>query len=133
MSTQTPTMPEKIVSMVTHTNAVVKEANAIVRQQEKTAAAVDAAIPACVKALIDNDRIDPREADKFAAALRDPVQAIQLMTKMAATRNAVEARLGVAVEGDGQKRAGAVAQKKPPRPEDVALWTALGLPAPSGD
>lgn len=138
MATAQPTLTteQKIVEMVTQTNHVVKTAAAVVTEAEKTAEAVKARIPACVKALVDNERIDAADAEKFAAALRDPVKAIELLCKVAGHRNTGEAqRLGTPVDGNGAQQKTA-SEHNPSRrgdslrESDRRLFTGLGLAVP---
>lgn len=134
MATAQPlTIEQKIVEMVTQTNEVVKTAAAVVTAADKTAKAVETAIPACIKALVDNERIDAADATKFAAALRDPVKALDLLCKVAGHRNAGEARLGTPVEGDGsQKTANETPGRRGEtlRDSDRRLFAGLGLAVP---
>lgn len=137
MSTATQpatTLEQRVVEMVSHTNQVIKQASAVMTQAEKQAAAVAAAIPKCIKALVDNERINAADAEKFASALKDPVNAIELLRKLAGHRNASENTLGTPVEGDGQKTAAAKPTgraESPLRESDKKLFQGLGLRVPT--
>lgn len=91
---------QKIIDHIGYSNAALEKAAAA---QEKQAAAqreIESLIPACVDALVANQRIDSTEKQAAAELLKDPVKAIQLLTKVAAHKNAAEiSRLGSSTGG----------------------------------
>jgi len=134
--TAPPTTQEKVVDLIQRTSEVVKIASATITDQEKTAAAVGKLIPGVVKALVDNERIDASQAEKVAKALVDPINALKLLEKLAAHRNASELQhLGTAVTktaaaaGDRSNRVGERTSQL--RPSDALLFSGLGLQVPT--
>lgn len=138
MSTQsTLSTQEKVVELIQNTSEVVKTAAAVVSEQEKTAAAVSQLIPGVVKALVDNERIDAVQAEKVAKALTNPVNALKLLEKLAAHRNAGEQRLGTSVvktagTASAAERTHYVGERTSQlRPSDALLFQGLGLQVPT--
>jgi hypothetical protein len=84
-----------------------------------------------VDALVKNDRITEGQKAQAAELLRDPVQALDLMAKVAAHRNAEElGNLGTPVDNGNVavKRAGFYDGKTfEMRESDQALFAGLGL------
>ncbi len=75
---------------------------------EKRAAEVKVAalIPAAIEALIANERIDPADREKAAAALKDPARVLEILIKTADVNNTIRPRtLGTAT--GSEKKAGA--------------------------
>lgn len=130
------TTQEKVVDLIQQTSEVVKLAAATINDQEKTAAAVSQLIPGVVKALVDNERIDASQAEKVSQALANPVNALKLLEKLAAHRNASESQhLGTSVAktasaaGDRSNFVGERTSQL--RPSDALLFSGLGLQVPT--
>lgn len=135
------TLSEKIVEGVAIANAALEKAAAAESAQREKQAAVTAMIPDAVDALIAHGRVGASQRDKLAAALKDPVEALRLLTKLAAHRSVEElARLGdgfnpaAAVTGN-EKKAGASpfvgGHVSGMRESDRRLFAALNIPVTS--
>lgn len=101
----TLTTQEKVLEHIGYSAAAMEKAAAfqahVAQQQTKIAGL----IPACVKAMVENERVKPDEGEKLAKLLQDPVAVLELLTATAAHRNPSEAiALG---RGVGQKQASA--------------------------
>ncbi len=125
MSTN-PQAREKLANYIGVTDAALQKAAEFQAGVEKTAAAVAALIPACVEELVANGRIEPHQREKAAAMLKDPVKAIQLLTKVAKHRNESEETLGT---GTNEKSAGSGGSKL--SPADQKFWADMGLEVPA--
>lgn len=135
-------LPGKVLEHVVLADTAMQKAAAAEKRAQAREAAVAERIPAVVDALVKYDRIRPEQAEKCAEMLRDPVQVLELMQKLAGHRNAEEAsRLGA-----GIKLAGAGAAVRQPeespfvggprlktRASDLALFRGLGLSDPTDD
>lgn len=133
MPTPAPQIEQDIVDLVGYSHQAVKLAAASQAAVEKQAADCKALIPACVEALVKNERIDATEAEKCAKVLEDPAQVLRLLTKLAGHRNTAEQQtLGTPV---GEKTASANGPLSPRRggisEADRRLWAGLGLPVPT--
>jgi hypothetical protein len=115
---------QKMVEALGIADVALQQAAADHDRQVKQASAVQQLIPACVDALVEHGRINPEQREKVAAALRDPAQAISLLTKLAAHRSSVERE----TLGRGVKSASANSSVKQ---SDRALFAGLGLPVPT--
>lgn len=130
MSTPLPTVkPEKLAEYIGVTDAAMKKAAAFQQGIEKTAAAVEALIPGCLDALVENERIEPHQREKAAALLRDPVKVIEILTKVAKHRNHSENSLGTSTPSSTDKQAGATGGSKL-SPADQKFWSDMGLEVP---
>jgi hypothetical protein len=92
-------LEQKVVDLTMLTAAVVEKAAAADAERATTDAAVTAAIPGAVEALVQHGRIEPGQAEKCAALLKNPVRVLEILTKVAGHRNdaertAQETRLG---------------------------------------
>lgn len=137
------TLPEKVAHLIGYSNAALEKADAALAAHEASLAKVAELIPTAVKALVDNERIQPGEEKLAAELLKDPVKVMQLLTKVAAHRNAGEHTLGQPVDAAGQaKQAGHTpassltnahvgARTSELRESDVRLFTKLGLAPPT--
>jgi hypothetical protein len=143
MSQQTQTTAEKVIDMIGFSSAALTKAASSMAAKEAQDAKVAALIPAAVEALIQNERIAPHQKEAAAEALRDPVRALELITKLAGHRNTAERQLGTPVPQDGQqKQAGydparsltsshvGARSSGHIKQSDVALWRGLGLTVP---
>jgi len=109
-SNETPvqTLPEKVLDLAGYADAALTKAaeqiTAIEQQEEKIAAL----IPKVVAAMVSGERIEDTEAQrtKLAEILKDPVQTVELLCKVAVHRNASERSLGEPVDPGHTKTAG---------------------------
>jgi len=128
MSAQTQ---RKLVEYISVTNAAMEKAAAVHDRMEKQAAAIEALLPTCVQALLDNERIEPHQEKQAMQALRDPVKALEILTKVAAHRNDAEKQhLGTGVDQTVTKTASTGTSGSSLRESDQRLWAGLGLPVP---
>ena len=146
-STPAKTLPEKVIAMTGFADAALTKAAeqlAASEQREKEAAAL---IPRAVSALVSGERIEDTEEQRTKAAeiLRDPVQALELLCKVATHRNTAENSLGSPVDSTGQTKVASNGQASydsltDPRPglrttrvkeSDQRFFTKLGLAAPT--
>lgn len=130
------TLQEKMVHQVGFANAALEKAAAFKTAQEKVAADCAALIPDTVKALIANERILPGQEKEAAEALKDPRRALQILTKVAAHRNASEAnQLGHGVDAKGNTKTASAAapasRSGGMKESDRKLWGGLGLQVPT--
>lgn len=119
-----PNTTQKMVEALGIADAALQQAAADYERHTKQASAVNQLIPTCVDALVEHGRINPEQREKVASALRDPAQAILLLTKLAAHRLTVERE----TIGRGVKSASANSAVKQ---SDRALFAGLGLPVPT--
>jgi hypothetical protein len=132
MPTATPEIERDIVDLVGFSNQAVKLAAAAQTAMEKQAADCKALIPACVAALVKHERIDPSEAEKCAKVLENPVQVLQLLTKLAEHRNTAEKQsLGTPIDSEKTAAAGGTSRRGGLSEADRRLWVGLGLVPPS--
>lgn len=99
-----------LTQVVTHAqcaHAALDAAHAELTKQAAAKTAVDAAIPGIVETLVQHKRIDPGDREKAAAALADPVKALEILKLAADPNRTVEPRpLGTAGPAAGpEKRA----------------------------
>lgn len=132
----------EMVEYIGYTSAALSKAAAAQEAHESQETKLAALIPGAVKALLDHERITPDQAEKAAEALKDPVKALQLLTKVAAHRNVAERSLGTGVNGDGQtKNANARGpyvgycgeRTSRTRQSDLNLFERLGLQPPTDE
>jgi hypothetical protein len=140
-ATETNTLVQKVIDYIGYSDAALTKAAAALEEKTAQQDKIAAAIPAAVKACVDNERIEPHQKEALEHALRDPVKAIELVTKLAAHRNAAEmSRLGTPV--GQQKTAGydpttsltsgyVGARDGRLKASDVKLFTGLGLNPPT--
>lgn len=94
MATEATTLAERVIDALGYAGAALDHAQ---RQQEAADAQqklAEALIAPAVEALISGERIRPEDREKAAQILRDPVQTLELLTKVATRRNADERSLG---------------------------------------
>lgn len=90
---------EKTLQLLRITNELSQRLQAQNSAAEKRAAALNYLIPEVVQSLVDNERIYQNQVEKVAAALKDPVAALELLRDVARHRNSVEdSRIGSPVE-----------------------------------
>lgn len=145
MDTSKMTLPEKVVEYIGYSSAALEKAAEVVSKSEAEKNARAALIPQAVEALVAGERIDPKQREKAAQVLADPVETLKLLIKVAQHRNAQEqGHLGTPVAGQ-TKTAGAVAHDPSTslstphvgrrttmvKQSDVNLFSRLGLTPPS--
>lgn len=123
------TLAAKMADQIGFSNAALQKAAAFQDGVEKQAAACAALIPACVQALVDNERIEPGQAEKAAQMLKDPVKVLEILTKVAKHRNHSEQGLGTPVDASNDKSASAGGSKL--SPADQKFWADMGLNVPA--
>ena len=148
MSTQTPTIPEKVLDFIGYSTAALEKADAMLQSHEKQAADCAALIPTAVAALVDHERIREDQREKAAELLKDPVKTLQLLIKVAGHRNAQElAHLGTGVDSAVKTASGGqthdpsqslsspfVGQRTTRvKQSSVNLFRGLGLPDPTSE
>jgi hypothetical protein len=96
---------QKVVKLALVTSELMRRLQ--LRSQEKQASTdqLGKLIPVAVKALVDNGRIYPNQAEKVAEALRDQVQTVQLLGAVAKHRNGSEAAIGTPTKTASEKPA----------------------------
>lgn len=143
MSAKTNTLVQKIVDYIGFSDAALTKAAAVYSAQEEQNEKIARLVPEAVKACVENERIEPHQKEALAAALRDPVRAMELVIKLASHRNAAEmSRLGTPVGASATKTAGYDPSKSLTsgyvgardgrlKQSDINLFTKLGLNPPS--
>lgn len=139
-ATETNTLVQKVIDYIGYSDAALTKAAAVLDEKTAQQEKIAALIPAAVKACVEHERVEPHQKEALEHALRDPVKAIELVTKLASHRNAAEmARLGTPV---GEKAAGydpttsltsgyVGARDGRLKASDVKLFTGLGLNPPT--
>lgn len=134
------TLPEKVIELVNISDAALEKAAAAQTKTAEAQTKTASLIPKVVDTMVQFNRINPDQREKLAQALKDPVQVLELLMKVAGHRNADEiARLGEPV--GGTTKTASAAQRETPfvggrntgiRESDRRLFAGLGLPAPTG-
>lgn len=133
------TLPEKVVDYIGFSSAALEKAAEHMRADEAQKQKIASMIPAAVEALVSGERITEDQREKAAEALRDPVKALEILTKTALHRNTAERALGQPVVGQ-TKTASAYDSTQDPhvgarttkvKQSSVALFTRLGLNPPT--
>lgn len=89
---------QKIIDYIGYSDAAMTKAAAVIKEQEAQAEKLAELIPEAVKACVENERVESHQKEALAKALSNPVQAMELVIKLAAHRNAAEmSRLGTPV------------------------------------
>jgi len=125
---------EKLLDFIACTGALIEKDAADERVKQAQDQRIEELIPQAVKALLENERIEPHQQKQAAEVLHDPVRVLEILIKTASPLDK-EARLGtpVAPQGGQQKKASAGGNNYGRRPvEDSeasrALKAKLGLP-----
>lgn len=133
---------QKIIDYIGFSDAAMSKAAEVIKTRDAQQAKLAALIPEAVKACVEHERIEPHQKEALAAALTDPVRAVELVVKLAAHRNAAElSRIG-APAATTQKTAGydpnnsvtssyVGARDGKLRASDIKLFTGLGLNPPT--
>lgn len=132
---------QKVIDYIGFSDAALTKAAADLKVREDQQAKIANLIPEAVKACVENERIEPHQKEALAAALKDPVRAMELVVKLAAHRNTAEmSRIGTPV--GTQKTAGydpntsvtsayVGARDGRLKASDIKLFTGLGLNPPT--
>lgn len=137
------TLPERIVDYIGFSDAAMEQAATFQKGVAEKQAAAKALIPEVVEVLVQHERIKDNERDKAAAALADPVQALEILKKVAGHRNRQEmGTLGQGVDGqtktasanntfDSLNSAHVGARTPRVKQSDARFYQGLGLPVPT--
>lgn len=140
---QTMTLAERVVDYIGYSDAAMEKAAAFQRDAAEKQAAAEALIPRVVDVLIEHERIKPTERDKAAAALKDPVQVLAILEKVAGHRNRQEvSTLGQGVDGqtktasantqfDSLNSANVGGRTTRTKQSDVRFFAGLGIDPPT--
>jgi hypothetical protein len=89
---------QKVIDYIGYSDAALTKAAAVLKDRETQTEKLASLIPAAVKACVENERIDSHQKEALAKALSNPVEAMELVIKLASHRNAAElSRLGTPV------------------------------------
>lgn len=126
---------DKVLETIQISATALDKAEAELNVKRAADVKVAAMIPTVVDALIANERIDPADREKAAAALADPARALEILLKTADVNNTIRPRqLGTAVVTE--KTAGAYdslndpyvgRRTAEPRESDRAFLRGLGI------
>lgn len=132
---------QKVIDYIGFSDAAMTKAAAVLKTQDEAQEKLARLIPEAVKACVENERIEAHQKEALAAALHDPVRAVELVIKLASHKNAAEmARLGTPVSSvktagynpDNSLTSGYVgARDGRLKASDVKLFTGLGLNPPT--
>ena len=132
---------QKVIDYIGFSDAAMTKAASVLTAQEAAQEKVARLIPEAVKACVQNERIEAHQKEALAAALQDPVRAMELVIKLASHKNSAEmARLGTPVSSvktagydpSSSLTSGYVgARDGRLKASDVKLFTGLGLNPPT--
>lgn len=132
---------QNVIDYIGFSDAALTKAAQVLSERETQQEKIAKLIPEAVKACVEHERIEPHQKEALAAALQDPVRAMELVVKLASHRNAAEmARIGTPMPT--QKSAGydpntsvtssyVGARDGRLRASDIKLFTGLGLNPPT--
>jgi hypothetical protein len=131
---------QKIIDYIGFSDVAMTKAAAVMSEKEAQQEKLAELIPQAVAACVEHERIEPHQKEALAEALKNPVQAVELITKLAAHKNAAEmSRMGTPVSSktagydpESSLTSGYVgARDGRLRASDVKLFTGLGLNPPT--
>jgi hypothetical protein len=131
---------QNIVDYIGFSDAAMTKAAAVIKEREEQNEKLARLIPEAVKACLENERVEPHQKEALAAALANPVRAMELVIKLAAHKNAAEmARLGtpVATKTAGYDPSNSLtsgyvgARDGKLKASDIKLFQGLGLNPPT--
>jgi len=132
-------LEDKVILHTQMAHTALEKAAAVIAHKENREKQAKALIPTLVQSMIDLSILDPADAQKAAAALSDPLGAVETFLRFnnKLAQRLTEGTIGMkASEIEGTpaiKQANAGPAPKPASAATVALWAKFGLPAPSCD
>jgi hypothetical protein len=132
---------QKVIDYIGFSDVAMSKAAEVIKTRDEQQAKLASLIPEAVKACAENERIESHQKEALAAALQDPVRAMELIVKLASHRNAAElSRIGTPTTT--QKSASydpntsvtssyVGARDGKLRASDIKLFTGLGLNPPT--
>jgi hypothetical protein len=89
---------KEVIDYVECSQAALDAADKLVKESSAKGEKIASAIPDVIDALIQFERIDPKDREKCAELLKDPVKALEILKKTADTNRTIRPRqLGHAV------------------------------------
>jgi hypothetical protein len=140
MPSNVSTLAQKVIDYIGFSDAAMSKAASVITEQAAQQEKIARLIPEAVKACVENERIELHQKEAMAAALKDPVRAVELVIKLASHRNAAElSRIGAPLT---QKAASydpntsvtssyVGARDGKLKASDIKLFTGLGLNPPT--
>lgn len=131
---------QSIIDYIGYSDAAMTKAASVLQERDAQNEKIAQLIPQAVEVCVENERIEPHQKEALAAALQDPVRAVELVIKLASHKNAAEmARLGtpVATKTAGYDPTSSLtsgyvgARDGRLKASDVKLFTGLGLNPPT--
>jgi hypothetical protein len=88
-----------VIDYVECSAAALDAADKLIKQSEANQKKASEIIPSVIDALIAHERIDPKDREKCAAMLKDPVKVLEILEKTADTNRTIRPKqLGSAVQ-----------------------------------
>jgi len=132
-----PDLNEKLLDYVQCSATALEVAEKELVEKRAADQKVASLIPAAIEALIANERIDPADREKAAAALKDPARVLEILIKTADVNNTIRPRtLGTAVSEKKASAGGGVSSLDSPyvgrrtsevRESDKVFLAGLGI------